>query len=1738
LSEYFIRLATLLGTDFPEKIPLLGSLAKRIGVRHWRETWNDDATVTSAEAVLAEELAWEVGGFRFAIGNASGGETAFRLEIASDRNSLLTTIADRGEEMAGVTDPPPRDGLQIFARADGPPSASRIQLHDLDLRVRLPESWATKGKVEGDRIVPLPGNQPVDIVFLRGTLIVEPDAAKPIQFALDDDEAVTVDPIWIERLGIGIEIDKLKLDLSDTAGIPEVLARPGYQESWTGLYLEKFRIYGMQSLFPTLPDKVDPHEPAAGLIIEVSKVVIGFDDGGVTGSLKVQAGVGPDDDAVLRGAGFELEMERGNLIRFEHQVTLRLGKTGGPDFSQQVNRDLQIVASLRSSPDGRFGWELALKTPGTADEGLLTLGPNMALAIQGALAFWVLMDDINDANYTDALLLSGLLYVLGVLQVNDMLVFKRITLDALRVRYREELVAGRTLKYIDAILDIQLQIALDLPLRELLPWAANFLPNIRTDPDHPLGVLMKGMRISYAWNFDDFTPAELGDRRKLSFGWPQDYFFDLSGQTLLQGSPVMLTKFGFGRWDRGVWMDLGLKLAVNEPAAAYSLMPSVVRLYFLSSGDFDHATFEGLSLSILVPGVLFIRGRLNLGDTMTEAALQGWFVSSPGLSIKDYEKRENWYWDVGAQYRKTSLPDGTESSIVFAWLKTSCGIPIFFLPGTALYGGHFLYAKNARPALGGDTIEKWYTDHEPKNQIEIDKWEGNPDSTGIGFGLVLGAQADRGRPWNLQLGLLYADSQWLLSGYLNLFKQRPDPADTSSGSLRMLGAWGAGRLLGSVRWVEQVPADGKVMKLDLGAELLVDDDHDASHFYAGFHWPPERHLKAILFERYEAGFYLMQDAADVENFAGLGLTLPGFASALGARFSIEGGRKKGHLKLYFYFHAAADLAFAGSDPFITVVHASVAGGLVAKAYGIGFELEAAADFLWVRPQPSLLQGKIKITLDLPWPIPNLHYTLDVTDGSDGPTEDLVRLVEGLTLIPRLPSGVVELDGSPGQAPVPLDTTFVLAFSYPTRNSGAVDGNFQITAAGLNAVDTSVMHETSDDDNGYAVELTALRLWRGTPGVGTLHPGPVPAKWVKQDTPAAGGEPSRRVLELFSVEDIALSRLIGPSAELVSDLTDGWSPCEPATPPGAICYLWTDEPLGPIGEHEVVELAQAPPLQVGVAAEPEGAESTRRYFGWTAQLAAVVPFSLLSGIVRALQLSGVEGATLPDTPAAPLLELRFATAHVVLLEVVRPGRGRRVTVRFYLGDRLVKEDSEGVRAPGLEGRWEHVFYICDGPVDRAVIETVLQGDPEQEDAAAYLVRVCEVLESEYRHYQDAVDSAQAWGDFWTVLDTADPLVLQPASHYTLEIEGNWSRVKEGTETPGGPFAKTFEFDTVGQDQWPQQLRGIEQSVDGKANYDIKTVPAAGAVAVYADRAIRLEFRNRRIEAMYAAFGRHLAIRLVDDQGGVDTRWLNYTPEPPSDLPASELAWLDVVRSAPCTPGDVEWHWYFPVVRLTAVLAPGRRYDASLFALEDSTTDFNAVDWKNQPTIHQFTFRTSRWPTFALHLAAYTAAGALDEMVPVPANFAALATAVGPEARVADDALLATAMTDLLGLPRREPPPEPELVRVWQSSSTGDQLVALLMDGPEPLPRPNDGAMEVRTAADTPIPVALVQGASGTRTLILFRDGGSGFRAIDPEPLRLAATEQWIAADGTSQVESAILDLPVPARPAFLEPEGPP
>ena len=220
----------------------------------------------------------------------------------------------------------------------------------------------------------------------------------------------------------------------------------------------------------------------------------------------------------------------------------------------------------------------------------------------------------------------------------------------------------------------------------------------------------------------------------------------------------------------------------------------------------------------------------------------------------------------------------------------------------------------------------------------------------------------------------------------------------------------------------------------------------------------------------------------------------------------------------------------------------------------------------------------------------------------------------------------------------------------------------------------------------------------------------------------------------------------------------------------------------------------------------------------------------------------------------------------------------------------------------------------------------------------------------------------------------------------------------------------------------------------------------------------------------------------------------------------------------------------------MLVPGRAYDAALFALDATLPGPAVAPWSTLQPLYQFTFRTSRWATLADHLAATVAHGALDE-IGLGEGLAALSERLGSASRLVDDVALAAALADL-GLPPRDPPEQPELVRIWETGSGGERLLGLLIDGPEPLPRPEGGSLELRTPSDARIPSAIIQGQSGARTLVLFRQGADGLTGMTPAPLRIEVRDDWIDAQGVAQTDSAVLDLAVPPRPAFLEPDAPP
>ncbi|HYI12141.1 MAG TPA: hypothetical protein VEK57_24015 [Thermoanaerobaculia bacterium] len=1737
MTDYYIPLSTILGTLGLQHVPLFGYLEPfvremqhHIGVRSWRDSWNDTHASVLGTGVLSGPIAFNLGGFGFAFGEQVGETTEFEFELTAPRSSLMQLMLAAGAELAGIGNPEEEEEkLQFFFRSDVLPFSFRIALRGLQWSLQLPESAVKKGQVVNDaeghpfRIIPVPPEEegPVEITLGAVTFVADTERGWSIEF--DEDELLhTPVPFMIPDTHLGFLAKKIKVDFSDVSGFGEVLSRPGYDETWMGVYIEKLVVFGLDSVFPTVPKMIDPdnEDVQHGLVVELSHWLIGSD--GVSGSLRVALN---DTGGPLDSLAIEVELDHGNLIRCGGEVTLHGGRVLGDEesfASLGPEGDLLIGFNLRFHPEGGSLVEFVLRTPGTADSGLFTIrkaAPDVVL-FAGVVALL--------ATGTVPLGFAAILIPILLRWVD----FESITLDALRIRQRFVPLGGREVSILDFVFDVQAKIHLDLPVGML------GLPDIRTDEDQPIGALFRGLTLTWATNADEFTEEELelAGIKELAFTFDMEsgVSFEVGNESPVRESPLLITQFGMGRWEQGMWFDVSVKIQ-GGGYTAFSVNPASIRFWFLAGGDIDHVSIKGVGFSLSIPGVIFCRGMWDVGD-VTRVSARALIVATRSAATFEPEKPENWLLDVSVGVRQETIEraSGREvsSTIYAASFEHAGGIPTGIFPGTNLYGASGIVGIHARPALGAAGPADWLMNTAPPNVAHnIEKWEGAPGEWGFGFGVVLGSAVDQGRPWNIKAGLLILKPGPVLAlhGAVNVFKAAEKVENTSRGAFTFVAVLDFLRreLTLGFRAEKKIPeGSGNILSWSVPIELFVNDQ--GFHLYFGEHWPPAKHIRAKLLDKFEISGYVMFDTATIANLANTGIDVAGFAIALGVRFDYEGGKKGGRFKLYFVLRAGADLAFSGNDPSLFFIRAFLTGGVVAKAWGIGFELNLSAEFLWIRPTPNLLTGKLKITLDLPWPIPNLKLTIDVSRGNDGPTEELTRAVEGLALIPRDRNTATEFPATGDLTDVPIDPVLSLTFAFTTRNAATIAGSFQPDGANL-----STVHATGGD-RGYAIEVKSIRLLAHMPGGPVPVGNQIPAQWRQEPLPAAGGEPSRRVLELFTY-DGGSERMIGASADYVEWATSEWDPCPPLNEPKPVCYDFEAEELGPIvDERRVRTTGDARILRVAPDEEPEGAESVLRFFGATSVPAEVVqPGIQDSGFVRAIQLPAPRGVADPDAIAAPNLRLAFAVAEEVTLDFLRLAEGT-ITIQCFRRNELLDAHNDGTHLGWAERKYERVRYRCKGPVDR--IDITASYPNAVLLAPAYLSRVCMTYSEDVRDHLDAVENANAFSTFWSnLLNTnaavSDALLLEPATRYTLEIESSWARVTEGVETPvAAPIRHNFSFVTVPRDRPPLNLRGPEGAAVA-GDWDVRTVPAHQQTGVYTERPIRLEFRDARSEAVYGKFGKRLVLRLVDEHGVDLFDRLEFLAGHAHELPEYQRAWRDHLLGLACAP-DLESLFVIGSAHFPSILSTDRWYDGTFVLLPDTVTDLAAVDdWDVHPVAYRFRFRTSRWPSLLAHANAY-AANVLDEVCDETPDFAALAALSG---RQTDAQLLETVLHQHLHLPARAPASRPELVRIWRRAgpAPGDvALLAVLFDGPEAFIRAT-GSLSVRDSFATAVSFVLIDGESATRSLVLPQGAGGIW-----SELRFTITDPFTGATGTEVEENATIVLPVPPRPAFLDEEPAP
>lgn len=1716
MAEYAIPLSLILppGHIGLDGLPL-GGLPHfdLIRVRRIRESWNDTHFVVTGEALLGSDTGLDLKIFELLFGHGSGGDTVMRFELAAARMSIASLIVAKGEEFFGVNESvlESEDAkFRVFWQADGPCPSFRLSIHDIAARLRLPERFLKGELVENEEhqvvgIDPLSPPQRVDFTLISASLYV--DTERGVSLQLDPSQSISIPPFVIGDSGVGIHIDKMKIDFSKETGIPEVLARPTYDESWQGVYIDKARLFGLDGWIPFFPQKV-----------ELSNWLL--DGDGITGTVTLvpTSGVGVLGPFVLTSVAMELE--RNHFIRGVFETTFHWGALRD-EWSHF--HDLLVTFTLRYNPGigpGAVGFDISVRSVANDPDGLFTLTRAMIAPIEvgfaAALIVAMGLDSDPDPSIDKALAMT-LLLIAAELQAGGALTIEEIKFLKATARYFSEEIDGKLERFIDVAMDFRARISLDISLGPVL---GAILPRLKTE--RPIGIEIRGFTLRFHGL----------DAPEVVFDAKAGISFDVGDQTLIAGSPLLITKAGMGKWERGVWLDLGLGYAKDTNKLAVSI--DAIRLWFLDDGSLDHLSFQGLSFSLLIPPSVYVKGKLEWGESVRLGTGRAYLCRK---FKENYEDRANWLWDLELALREETQGDVT-SVVGSLEITNSDGYP--FAGSMSLYGVSALVAVNSRPAVldpAQPDYVQWYREQPPANRIIATKWALQEDSDGGAFGIVVGS-ADGGRAWSAKVAIILASGFLIIPGTLNILSDRPKLADDRHGTLDMVlvADWEHDIYAVSIRFDYRKPDDGKILHIHVPIDLYWRKSPKTWHAWIGQHMPVAARVGAKFLAR-EASFYLMIDREDIPNLGGTIINVPGTAKVLGGSVGFDSQFGKGRVKAFLRAGLEVHIAFgevpnsggASDDEDRTFFGGSLRlfGGIGLKVFGMGFEFVVDASVILMTPEPQYFALSLLFKIGLPWPIPDIKFTVNWTKGADGLLREPGQLCAGLSLHPRSRNAPIELKEGELQLDVPIDPALTLTFSYPVRNAATSLGSFN-----FDSVDTTVNWPMSDS-KGYAVELEDLRLLVEGPG-GSLTPvpGPFPAIWIDGGDPAPGGKPSRKILQLFAYDGVMASRYIGATADYVQELFEDFDPC-PKEPPKPICYQYGALPLGPLtGPTTVGALPDARRLAIAVLPELPGAETVRRYAGLEATGASVEDMTFLPA--RVIMLPATHGRNLPLAAAEPLaserLELRWERAASAELSVLRIERDTRVAVRFYDGDQLVLEDVEGIVVGSVLGKLQDVRYRCEKPTTRAEVFAFQHageqsfGDPVSQTA---LYRACVVYEGDMHEWEDGQATAAAWSNLWSDLynsnaATSDALLLEPGRRYTLEAKLRWLQVDGTTETLGGTQTHSFRFQTVAADQPPlEPLRPAEQMVD-RTSWDIDTTPGNGTAAHYRDRGITMRMRDPRLDSLYKAFERRLVLRVVNDRGEDLFDRLAFIAEHATEMPEYQEVFQEIVLGTSCANGDHASLWSIGVAHFGSLLELDRGYEASLVPLPDpsGTVDLSTVDWEPLPIIHSFRFRTSRWANLADHLAAHTI---LDEILDSAPNLGSI-NASPP--RLWDDVALEEALYSRLGVVPRPPASAPEIARLWRPAGGGttQAVVAILIDGPEPLVRPA-ATITMTDALSAPVPIVVRASRAATRALILF-PSATGLGPAPAGPLTLTV------GDG---VESATAEIEIGVAPAFMAEE---
>jgi hypothetical protein len=670
---------------------------------------------------------------------------------------------------------------------------------------------------------------------------------------------------------------------------------------------------------------------------------------------------------------------------------------------------------------------------------------------------------------------------------------------------------------------------------------------------------------------------------RLEGGW-----LDLSSQYSLDfhGFRMEITKLGFGRSeDGGRWIGFSGGLNLVEGLSAGASVEGL-RITWYDDGRATRVTLNGAGVEFEVPEVLRFKGAVSYRELPGDVHR---FDGSVRLELSTLGLEIDGTLVIG------SAPGYTFFAI-YLDAELPAGIPLWST-GLALYGMSGLFALSMRPnrrpdepwyEIGG--AADWYHRDVPGVTDLGSKWENAPGALAVGAGMTIGTVSDNGFTFSgkVLLVIAFPGPIVLIQGGASLLRERSGLDE--EGIFRALGVLdaGAGTFLMGLDARYRYGAGGELMDIQGGAEAFFSlSDASAWHLYLGLKDPPDRRIRAELFQLFEANSYFALDARQLALGAWIGYDARWRFGPLRVTLEawMEGNAvvslKPAHFSGDLWLHGRADLRVF--------------------RFGVGLSVDS-----WLRTDvfdPFHVVGRFEVDIDLPWPLKDVKARIVL---EWGPTESPPPLplplqeiaVEHLKVtttwpLPRrgaepllLPNFDSNADGfleppdrdpaaqeaapPPAGAPiVPLDARPQVTFGRSIRD---------LALSGVNPQDPIASWERIGDPAAnrgpilVRYSLTEVALHRYRSGVwelvgrkaATSNPGGVPAlygSWAPVPAPpgSSGSDPAHVKLLLWSTTPFDYTRHSGRAwNEWFTGAFPDY-PCMPLPRSGSICcsFEWLD-----------------------------------------------------------------------------------------------------------------------------------------------------------------------------------------------------------------------------------------------------------------------------------------------------------------------------------------------------------------------------------------------------------------------------------------------------------------------------------------------------------------------------------------------------------------------------------------------------